>query len=733
MASHTPTRPVRHSTAGIPNDLEEKFMRIQAARSGVQLACAGLLLALSACGGGGGGGGGGFGLPLLPGAPAPAPAPAPAAAPAAISGTAATGAALAGAEVRVLDRTGADSCTATPVVADDKGAFTCELRSGVAAPLVLLASDPAGLRSPMVSLVTALPAAGDTATANISPLTHAIAAQLAPNKDPLALVNDPAALAAVDAAALQAVRSNVARQLADVLASVGIDPATFDPISTPFVGGSNTGADSLLDQVRVSFENGSPVLTNVLNPDAPPVPMADAGSTAPPAVAASTAGSFSVTELDVVKTEFERCFAEPAATRLSSDACNGLVVDELPGSLTSGASYLHNGMGACDAFCGLIASADMDGARFNRPELLRYTKSQVGRDEAVVNLRFADKNGVGDNRILVLKKFPDTATPARNSNWWLYGNQREMNAYVRASIRRQEQLLPESFQNLYQAGPSRFQTGLDIYVARSSAEFSIPNLRYARVKGPGLPNAGLVLADPGNLPQKWMGIINATGTIPSGAQQFATSSNNIFYLQRSKGITGADAFALRPNPAIAQPTTPYNNWAHPSMYGESPSQAWTFDLSRVPAWSRYDFELFTAADSNPATPTDMTPALSFSARITTPVVPAAYAATQQWHTIPDAIRALVSDGAPAASSLTLEWLVNPYAQRIESVNVYSNDGSQNVNSASTPVPKGATSQTVTAVGGSFPALTTSQYVFRMLQWRYKMLDGSYKDQTETFN
>ncbi len=712
-------------------------MRIRATRTGVQLACASLVLALSACGGGGGGGGGG--MAFLPASPAPAPAPAagpapdPAVAPAVVSGTAATGAALAGAQVRVLDRNGADACTATPVVADDKGAFTCQLKSGAAAPLVLLASDPAGLRNPMVSLLDTLPPAGNSATANISPLTHAIAAQLAPNKDPLALLTDPSALAAVDAAALQAVRSNVARQLADVLTSVGIDPATFDPISTPFVGGSNTGADRMLDQVRVTFENGSPVLANALNPDAAPVPMADAGTAAPAAVATSAAGDFSVTELDVVKTEFERCFAQPAATRGSSGACNGLTVDELPGALTGGASYLHNGMRACDALCGLIASSDMDGARFDRPELLRYTKSQNGRDEAIVNLRFADKNGVGDNRILVLKKFADTATSARSSNWWLYGNQREVNASVRASIRRQEQLLPENFQNLYQAGPSRFQTGLDVYVARASAEFSVPNLRYARVKGPGLPNAGLVLADPGSLPQKWMSILNATGTVPSGAQQFATGSNNIFYLQRSRGITGADAFTLRPNPSIAQATTSYNNWAHPSMYGESASADWKFDLSRVPSWSRYDFELFTAADGNPATPTDLTPAKTFSARITTPVVPAAYAATQQWHTIPDSVRALASDGAPAAASLTLEWLINPYAQRVESVNVYSSDGTQAVNSASTPVPKGASSQVVTAVGGSFPALTTSQFVSRTLQWRYKMLDGSYKDQTETFN
>jgi hypothetical protein len=696
------------------------------------------LALLAACGGGGGGGGGASYFPV--GAapapsptPAPAPEPGPAAAVTSIDGTVATGAALAGAEVRILDRNGADSCTVTPLVADDKGAFTCELKSTAAVPLVLVATDPSGLRNPMVSVVTTLPAAGSNATANISPLTTAIAAQLAPNKDPLALVNDPAALAAVDAGALQAVRVNVAKQLADVLTSVGLDPATFDPISTPFVGGSNTGADRMLDQVRVTFENGSPVLSNTLNPDAPSVPLADATTTAPATVAASTAGDFSVTELDFLQTGFTACFAVASAPRSSSPACDGLVVDDAPAQQTGSASYLHSGLDAAASFGGLIASPDMDGARFNRPELLRYTKQQDSRDEAVVNLRFTDKNGVPDNRILVVKKFANTATTARNTNWWLYGNHRTVNAYVRASIRRQEQLLPAAFQEQYATGPSRFQSGLEIYVARPGYGPSLPNLRYARVKGPGLPDAGLVLADPGELPQSWLSILNTSGTIPAGPQQFVANSINLFNLQRSRDITGPDAFALRPNPSIAQATPAYTNWAHPAMYGELPSANWKFDLSKVPGWSRYEFELFTAVDADPATPTTLTPALSFSLRMVTPVVPAAHAATQQWHTIPQSTQALASNGAPEATTLTLEWLVNPYAERIESVNVYSNDGTRAVNSASTSVPKGASSRSVVAVGGSFAALTTSQYVSRTLQWRYKMLDGSYKDQTEGFN
>ncbi|MCZ2103709.1 MAG: hypothetical protein LC137_04965 [Burkholderiales bacterium] len=677
----------------------------------------GAVLALAACGGGGG-------ETTPPEPPVPAKA--------VVHGTVATGEAVAYALVRVTDRTGAAACSEDPLRADLTGAFTCEIKPGASAPLILVATDPAGLRDPLVSLTTALPDAGRDATVNISPLTTAIVAQIAPDKNPLALAADSAALAAVDSSALAVVRANVVKQLADVLPALRLDPATFDPISTPFVGGSGTGGDGLLDQVRVIFENGAPVLSSVLNPDADPVPMA--GIAEAPPVPPATVADFSVTELDIVQTTFERCFAVPSTGRAGSADCAGILVDDANPALTGGAAYLHNGFNGAQSFGALIASADMDGAKFNRPELMRYMPRPNG-DEVIVNLRFSDKNGVGDNRILIVKKFAGTATAERNSNWWLYGNQRTVNAYLRTSIRKQEQFLPEEFRVLYDTGASRFQTGLEIYVARSGAAGqSLANLRYARVKGPGLPTAGLVLADPGGLPQSWMAIHNARGLIPSDAQ-FSTGSNNIFYLQRSMGVAGADAFTLRNMPLSGNAMPGYNYWAHPVMYGEAPDAAWQFDLSKVPAWSKYDFELFTAADADPDTPTTLTPAMTFSTLMVTPVVPAAYAATQQWHDQPASTRALVTDGAPAASTLNLEWLINPYAQRVDSINVYTfdSDGNKTVNSASISVPKGASSQEAAAVGGTFPALTTSHRVNRSLQWRYKMLDGSYKDQVLTFN
>lgn len=681
------------------------------------LAAAALALFLAACGSGDD--------------PAPAPETPPAPQAAVMSGTAAIGAALVGGEVRIIDRAGADACdTGSSLVTGAAGDYTCVLLATAEAPFVIVVTDPAGLVSPMISLATGRPAAGETATANVSRLTTAIAAQLAPNGDAFAFVNDTQMLASLDATSLDAVKANVVAQLADVLVDLGMDPASFDPVTTPFVGGSNAGADKLLDQVHVHFENGAPMLVNVLNPDAPAVPMAGAASTPPAKVAKSAApAAFSVTELDIVKTGFDACFAVAGPSRFGHAACGSLFVDDAPSALTGGATYLHNGYQKPQALGPLWASDDVTGIAVNRPELLRYVPRPDGKDEAVVNLKFADRNGYPDNRILVLKKFPGTATAQRASDWWLYGSRRAMDVRVSASIRLQEQTLSEAAQVAFNAGASRFQSGLNVYIAKPCANANAcPNtedVRYVRVTGPGLPTAGLVYADV-QLPQSWMAILNATGTIPAGDQVYATTSNNIFYLQRSRGISGADAFALRSNPFVNNATPSFPYWAHPAMYGEAPSSGWSFDLSRVPAWSEYTFEVFRGTQT---TTTEV-----YTTRMLTPVVPAAYAAVQQWHAPTAATKALASDGAPAATSLDLAWTANLYAERIESVQVYTFNGTTAVNSASTGVAKGRTSVTVTPVGGEFGPLSVANVgTSRTLQFRYRVLDGSYKDQTVTFN
>jgi hypothetical protein len=722
-------------------------MKIQLPRQKVLLSIAATLsgaLILTACGSGGGGGSGASGsaTAALDNSPT-------------IVGTAAYGAAVANATVRITDRSGNSACSNDPITTDASGAYQCRLTAASQAPFAVLVTDPDNLVNPMISILATKPPMGSNTTANITPITTAIAAQLDPNKDAFALIKDPASLANVSTPTLATIKSNVVQQLANVLTDAGVNPATFDPVSTPFTGGNRTGVDKMLDQVRVTFDNGSPQLSNVFNPGAASVPMA--GVNTAPAVSTSTlTTTFTLAELDFAKTEPERCFAVPAATRapnpntvtrqLTSVApeCQDFIASAGDAPNVD-IDFLQSGYAPEAYFYNLFTNSDMDGAKFNLPELMRYTTRADGRDEALLNMKFRDKNGFIDNRILTAKKFPGSRSPATKSQWWLIGNQRAYDAFIRSSVRQREQMIAQSvldgtttFNN---AARSRFETGLEIYIRRpgfaSTNNPNTPDIRYVRVKGPGLPTAGLVYADvAASLPQDWMGILNATGSIPNdttSTKQLAGANGigvtgNIFNIQRTQGITGTAAFTIRPNPnqAAANQAANTPQWAHPAMYGDTPSNSWTFNLSQAPAWSLYTFEVFkgtsTVADS------------TFTARILTPIMPAAYSATQQWHSFTSAARALVSDGAAAASSADIAWTPNTLAERIGSVNVYSFSTLGQINSSSLNVPKGIFTMNAPAVGGQYPALSiNSNQNGRTLQIRHVMLDGSYKDHLIQFN
>jgi hypothetical protein len=679
-------------------------------------------------------------------------APNPTPAPAALVGTAAIGAALPNAVISVTDRTGAPACTNAPVTTGPNGEYRCLLSGASQAPFAVVVTDPDGLVNPMISIVATKPAIGSESTANVTPLTTAIAAQLDINQDPFALLRDPAALAGVSLGDLTAVTANVVTQLAAVLQSVGVDPATFDPVTSPFVGGSGTGADQMLDQIRITFDNGAPTISNVLNPGAPSVPLAGTSSSSISVVGTATVGTatFNLRELDFAKTELERCFAVPSLTRAPNpDTVNRRLRSVAPECEDFVASagdapnvnidFLHNGYDPESYFYGLLTSADMDGALFNLPELMRYIPRQDGRDEALLNLKFRDRNGFIDNRILTAKKFPGSRPSG--TQWWLIGNQRPVDVFIRAAIRQREQTIPQSTldsSSFFNNAPrSRFEVGLEVFVQRpnNSGTVNNPNnpnnaIRYVRVSGPGLPNNGLVLGDVApSLPQNWMGILNATGSNPNElttTQQFASTTSNIFRIQRTQGIAGTPAFTLRPNPNVGSATASFVEWAHPTMYGEPPSTTWQFDLSRVPAWSLYTFEAFCGGET--------TPCHTFTSRITTPLLPAPYAATQQWHSFAAVSRNFVTGGAAATATAEITWTPNALAERIGSVNAYSFSPAGAVNSPSQGVPRVVFSRTVSSVGGNFPAIAiTDNTSGRTLQIRHTMLDGSYKDHLIQFN
>lgn len=685
-------------------------------------------VALTACGGGG-----------SDDASAPPPPPPPAVQ--SVQGTAAVGAALAKANVSITDASGAAVCQEATIVTSDTGSYACTLQAGKTAPFVVVVTDPAGRVAPLVSVATTTPVAGTPLVVNATPFTTAILAQVSPDKNALTFASQ---LSALDTAALQSATTKVLAQLADVLSGIGA-PAGYNPFSTPITAATATvagnTADQVIDVLKFSSVNGQLQVSTVDNPSAA-VPLADASTATVTKLPPPASGVVTLTEsLKRIATQLQKCFSLDVAQRvLAKDTtipatqggpevteaaaeCNGIVTDD----------YLNNGYSSGQEFYGLLTDGNMTGASFEVPELMRFfdDTSAADDDRALVNIRYTDKNGVVGNIISVARR-----QGGSGPSWLLWGNRQPVESSVRAVLRRREQLAPNPgtppFAN---AANSRYEIGLDFFVNKDGPGSA--GMRAVRVKGPGLPTAGLVFTRPDPtlaLSQNWLNIRRKDGNTDPAAATFAGNVGNIFLMQRTVGLTGADATTVRPVPNQGNGNnTQFVNWAHPLDYGQPAGTASFIDFSQLKPMTSYAFEVFYDGET--------TPRHSFNKTLLTAVVPATRAASLQWNDLGASTKAYLDpSNALTASTASIEigWTANPYAETIRSAGVYTGDASGPVNQGLVSVARGATSATANApvVNGStvpFPTLTNDGVSYRQIQLRYRMLDGSYKDTITQFN
>lgn len=677
-------------------------------------------------------------------APVPAPAPPPPPPPATITGTVATGAALAGARITITDRTGAAACTEpAPLIADAAGAYACTLRDTAAAPLAIVAVDPRGLRDPMISIAVTAPPAGQSKTANVTHLTTGMLGQFADDGNPLTLIgltpgSNPS-YGALTARDLQAAALAVAQQLSALLQAAGLTPSqagTFDPIGTPFTAGTGTGIDAVLDQLRVAAAsepvNGRLVMTiaNAADPNATPVPLASASVSSQPQPLSAALAPITHADLQVAREAFARCFARPASERVVArddtipEHLGGPTVTSLHADCSgiAHANFFNLGRTSGQYFYAALTNPEMDGAVFDAPELMRVLPDDAdGNPRALVNFRYADRNGFGGNYTLVMKRFPGSgASGGRASDWWQFGNQRFIEAFVRASLSRREQLA--SFSNL---APSRYETGIEIFITLNgpgSRNAAGELLRAARVTGPGLPQNGLVFARPAAgiaTDQTWLNIANKDGDINvTSAGDYGT----IFRVQRAR----IDGSALNmPNQGNSN-RTQYPQFAHPLDYANGQLPA----ISSLGAFNEYSFELFYG--------TETTPSRTFTTLNVSPVLAATVGPYLQWNTFTPQALAYLSPAAPqaaAAASFDLSWNRTALTTAVRNVGVYTRNSGTIVNNGLTRLPSATvTSITVNAPAGfQFQALTADGASNRTLQLRLQTMDGSYRDQTAHYN
>lgn len=658
--------------------------------------------------------------PTTPAAPVPDPA---------LTGTAATGAAMANASVAITNSSGNSPCQEASVTTTDLGSYTCTLKAGETAPFFVVVTDPTGNTAPLVSIATSTPAAGTPLTVNVTPLTTAIVAQLSSDGNALTLVSGKT----VNIAALDTVTANVVAQLANVLTSIGA-PAGYNPFSTSITAATASGtgntADQVLDVVKIVTDpaTGKAALTTVGDPT--PIILATATATGAAVATPATGVSTLSQAAQIAAKAFTSCFALPTSQRVVSytapvpaaanggpevndvaAACQTITAGLLNGA---GVKFVQNGYSAGQLFYGILTSDTMTGAKFSVPEIVAFypaANTASGSDEAILNIKYIDANGEPGNVITVARNIPNTTTASRPTNWWLVGNQHAVDVGVKLNIRRFEQVNATNITKF-----STFQTGIQFNVnSTGPGSINAGNaLKYARISGPGLPGNGaagtglVYVVSTGT--QSSMDLFNKTGSLTVGSQCGNGTTFNCpnLWFSRTLGITGTNATTLTTNPTGLV-------WAQPSD---------GVDSTLFVKGAKYKVELFYGSNVGTA---DVT----FRKTLLSDLIQATQAVNLPWNTPgPQSLNALNPLGsvAGAQTALPLDWVQNPAAQQIGNVQAVVNTVTGSYG-PSKGVPKGATSAILDNV--TVPAFTSS--TTRNLLFGYRMLDGSGKTAVYTYN
>ncbi len=669
-------------------------------------------VALSACGGGGGGGGGSGTTTSS-----------------VISGTAATGAALGNAPVTITNLAGSSPCVETGITTTSLGSYSCTLKAGETAPFFIVITDPSGNTTPLVSIATQTPLAGTPLTVNATPLTTAIVAQLN-NGDALGVVGNKSLYVAADFASIKA---NVIAQLKPVTDAIGA--ANYDPFSTSITaataGQTGNTADHVLDVIKVVTDSsGNLALSTITDPS--PITLASKISTGNTVTPVSANASDLALAAQISAKAFAACFALPVNQRaLAIDsniaasaggpsvtqvapACQDIATDGA--NANAAPAFKHNGYSAGQFFYSFLTSNAMTGAVFSVPEVMAFYPADPNninsRDRAVLNIRFVDANGNPGNTIILASNIAGTSTVARPSNWWLTGNQQDVDVAIKTIIRRHETLGP----NASGKGPaSQFRSGMNIYINANGPNSLLYDA--ALVTGPGLPDSGLWWARQGSANS--FVLQDQRTTAPLAFTDSCGYCYN-FWFTRTLGITGTNASTRRPNPTSSNFAQGSIENSYNGFSGTPPKKG---DL--------YTFKLYLTINGVP------TLYRTIQKTLFVDLIDPVNGIKLQWSTAGTQTLTALDPGSVATTSLPVDWVQNPGAEQIKTVSISMIDGNDD-NAA--PVLKGASSVVATAPGGltftgisgSLVTTGSNQNGYRDIYMGYRMLDGTGKQMVYSY-
>jgi hypothetical protein len=581
-----------------------------------------------------------------------------------IEGIVAVGAAVPGATVTVKD---ADAATADVTgVADANGAYALDV-SSLKPPLVVIATGT--LNGDPVNVVAVVPTLTNNAdnTANVTSLTNAVAALIAPGGDLNALASataiaavSPTALADASALVVNTLKTNP--QFATLLGD------GFNPLTTPFTA-NGSGIDAVLDQVAVQVGSTGVAITNLTAPadtsgqSAPVVLTAAQTSnpTAPPALPPSTPSDDLPTSAQMLALakKLETCLALPLAQRVTLDAEKNATAVSATCSFGP-ASWKSDGGGWVDRV---------------GQNVLRYdanTGLKVGSPTIAVVLPAPNHSGttfqhpVCNTQTCVIMNVPATSASGKPSSglwvlgkiggqWDFVGNQLPYAMGVEQRLNRKVAVNT----TLAAANPTnyflqdRFEAMLRLSFdpARSDPANS-GKVRAVVWTGPGLPAAGVVT----HRSQRCGTADRFPITNQEGLLTVNNSSNQQWWNNGGGNEFTLDAAKLDGS-AITMPT-PSGNWATNTAPTSQDVRNGAF-TGTIAAWSVYKAEIYYYTNTGNTTPDEV-----IYVRNGTPFEPAAAGAARSWP-LPSATfvdNYLKPTGASAGSltslAQTLEW-TNP--------------------------------------------------------------------------
>jgi hypothetical protein len=480
----------------------------------ILFALSGSLMLLSACGGGGGDN---------PSPPASTT----------VSGVAASDGPLAGAAVTLVD---SDAATANPAAATtgSDGSYSLVV-DGMKPPFSLrVVYTRDGVSKTLYSLLPST-SANVSNTANITPLTDAVAVLVAPGGNPSVLTDASlsAALTGTNANAF----SNAVATLNAVLASdptIGATLAaaagtgnTFNPVTTTFAA-NGTGVDGVLNRLTVTtnppgsasgtvqIQNNAQAVTGT-GPAAPiTITAATTPATAPTLPPTASGDLPAAADLDAVAKAFNDCYALPATQRVTAIDASGNATAIATACDFAVADYKSNGYTWIQSQADNLANANLNGAVWQRPviALVQPAANRTGAKEfkhpycdqsqcVLVDIRgtMPAANGQTFQRDVLLAK--------TGTGWKLVGNQRQYDFDIQLRLSRHvnQNAAPLSPTNYFSI--SRFEGILRLQLNPSGPGMN--GVRAARVSGPGLPALGVVLSRSSRCTSDRMPIVSKTG------------------------------------------------------------------------------------------------------------------------------------------------------------------------------------------------------------------------------